>query len=145
MIRRILIAIIVLSITGLVVAGYSFLHNQSVASGEFCSISETFDCDLVNKGPYGKFFGIPVSLIGIGGYLLLAATAGFLLKNLHDRGVRLFLLLAATGGFLFSLYLTSVEAFVLHAWCLLCLTSQALMLMVFGLSVWIWRHDHLTT
>jgi uncharacterized membrane protein len=40
-------------------------------------------------------------------------------------------LLASFSGLLFSLYLSSLEAFILHAWCVLCLSSQLLILAIF--------------
>jgi len=136
--KKLLIAIILLSIAGLVVASYSFFHNQGFASGEFCSIGDTFDCDVVNKGPFSKIFGIPVALIGIIGYLFLGIAAGLKIYQPKDKMLTPFLLLGATVGFGFTLYLTSLEAFVLQTWCLLCLTSQVIMALIFFTSLGVW-------
>jgi len=133
--QRLLIAIIVLSAAGLAISGYSLAHKTSFVSGAFCTISATFNCDLVNKGPYSEIFGIPVALIGILGYLFLGASAALAWRNPNDPGYLLFLLLASIGGLGFSGYLTGIEAFVLHAWCLLCLTSQAIILLIFSAAV----------
>jgi len=67
-------------------------------------------------------FGIPVALLGIIGY-------GFILIATVLKEQR-FLWLSTIAGFVFSLYLTGLEAFVLHAWCLLCITSQLLILFI---------------
>src|SRR6266536_5407204 len=40
-----------------------------------CSINERWDCGIVNHSPYSMLAGIPVAVIGIAGYLLLAALA----------------------------------------------------------------------
>lgn len=128
----------IVALGGASIALYSFLHHESLASGEFCSIGETFNCDVVNKGPYSVIVGIPVSLIGIIGYLFMAMGAYLLSKKPTDKGVLLFVTLAAFGGLAFSLYLTSIEAFVLDTWCLLCLTSQTIMLLIAACVAGIW-------
>ncbi|MBI2473957.1 vitamin K epoxide reductase family protein [Candidatus Uhrbacteria bacterium] len=118
--------IIFLSIVGVLLSFYSFLHKQGFTSGAFCNLNATFNCDVVNQGPYSQMFGIPVALIGIIGYLLLAFGAGLKIKNPEDNSLSFFLFFASFGGFLFALYLSGLEAFVLHAWCIVCLTSQGL-------------------
>jgi vitamin-K-epoxide reductase (warfarin-sensitive) len=44
------------------------------------------------------------------------------------------LLIAAAAGLVFALYLTYVEAYVLTAWCILCLTSLALITLITALA-----------
>lgn len=119
---------IAFAIVGTALSAYAFLHNRGFASGALCNINDTLNCDIVNKGPFSDFFGVPVALIGLIGYGLLLA--GSLLKRFHphDRSLTIFLLALACGGFGFSLYLTSIEATILHAWCLVCVTSQLMML-----------------
>ena len=137
--KQVSLAILILSLLGAAVAAYSFLSNQGLASSAFCTINETFDCDVVNKGAYSRILGIPVSAIGIVGYLVIAATMLLRRKFPGDRGMDHFLLAASTGGLLFSLYLTGIEAFILDTWCLLCLASQTLILAIFILSIVLWK------
>lgn len=140
--KKLAYAIAILSFVGMSIAVYSFLHNQSLASGEFCSIGETFNCDVVNKGPYSVFFGIPVSAIGIMGYLFLMAGALLFANKQQDKALLWFISLATLGGLSFSLYLTGIEAFVLDTWCLLCLTSQTMMALITAAVVGIWYTDY---
>ncbi len=139
--KRIITIICCLAILGLGVSVYSLLHNQGFASGEFCTIGEKLNCDVVNKGPYSTIGVIPVSLIGVIGYLFLAAAAGMKLKNPKDKGLTRFLSLASTGGFLFALYLSGIEAFILETWCLLCLTSQVTILLIAIFSLLLTRKE----
>lgn len=132
-------AMVVLSAFGVIISGYSLLQKQGLASGSFCTINATFDCDVVNKGPYGSLFGVPVSLIGVVGYGLLLIGSVMHLRSLSDRLLSGFLLVSSTGGLGFALYLTGIEAFVLDTYCLLCLTSQALILGLFTLSVAVFK------
>jgi uncharacterized membrane protein len=136
-------AIMIFAVLGLIVAGYSLFHNQGFASGEFCSIGETFDCDVVNKGPYSKLFGVPVSLIGILGYAFLFAAAWLKKREPKDRMLTLMLVGPATVGLGFTLYLTALEAFVLHVWCLLCLTSQIMMALIFLSTLGVWYSERI--
>lgn len=117
------IIVLAMSILGVLLSSYSFLHNQGYASGSICAVNETFDCDVVNKGPHGDFFGIPVSLIGILGYTFLVLASIMKLRNESDVLLSKAILVATTGAFAFSLYLTSLEAFVLKAWCIICISS----------------------
>ena len=108
---------------------------DDVVSSEVCTINETFDCDIVNKSSYSEILGIPVSILGLLAYAVLFV--GVLVYD-RKRSPKLLQLLMSLGaaGLLFSLYLTSIEAFVLYTWCLLCLASQAaILLIVIGL----WR------
>jgi len=80
-----------------------------------CSINERWDCGIVNHSPYAVLAGVPVAMIGIAGYLLLAALA---FKNAYR--VMLALAVVALG---FSLYLARIEQQVLGVWCIYCVIS----------------------
>jgi len=80
-----------------------------------CSINERWDCGIVNHSPYAVLAGVPVAMIGIAGYLLLAALA---FKNAYR--VMLALAVVALG---FSLYLARIEQHVLGVWCIYCVIS----------------------
>ena len=80
-----------------------------------CSINERWDCGIVNHSPFAMLAGIPVAVIGMAGYVFLAALA---LK----RAYRLFLA-AAVVGLAFSIYLAHVEAHILGVWCVYCVAS----------------------
>jgi len=121
--------IIVLSFLGVLLSGYSLYAHYSPYPSTICNFSETFSCDAVNKSEYAELAGIPVALVGLGGYALLALLAlGVLKGKTFHKDLCWFSLV----GFLFSLYLTYLEAFVIHTWCPLCLLSQAV---IFGILV----------
>jgi len=126
--KKLLYWMIGLSVLGFVLSLYAFLHNRGFAPGSICTINATINCDVVNKGPFSLFFGIPVALIGCIGYFFLCVGSLAKLQNSEDKLLTLFLFGLSYLGFGFSLYLTSLEAFVLHAWCLICVTSQLAML-----------------
>lgn len=120
-----------LACVGLGLSIYSLAHHEGFVSGTFCTINQTFNCDIVNRGPFSELFGIPVALLGILGYGFMAAAALLQWKRPEDKGSLLFLVLAVVGGLGFSLYLSGIEAFVLRTWCIVCLSSQTAMLGIF--------------
>lgn len=125
---------ILLALVGVILSLYAYLHNQGFTSGEFCKINESFDCDVVNKGPYSTILSIPVSMIGVIGYAFIAFGAFLKWRHPEDRSLNHFLLLATIGGFLFSLYLSGLEAFILDTWCLVCVTSQVIIVLLMILA-----------
>lgn len=138
-----MIACVALSAVGLVLSFYSMAHKTGFTSGALCDINSTFSCDVVNRGPFSEIVGIPVALLGLIAYAFFGATALLKLRHPHDRTLSLFLLLSTGAAFLFSLYLSSIEAFVLRTWCVICLGSQATVTALFVLaSVQLWKERH---
>jgi vitamin-K-epoxide reductase (warfarin-sensitive) len=129
--RRILLAMAVLAAAGAVVSSVSLYHHYGTSQTSFCDFAENFNCDIVNRSRYAMVFGIPVALIGICGYVVLLVLATRYRSQARTPAV---LLSAATLGLGFAFYLTYVEAFVLGAWCILCLSSLALILLITFLS-----------
>lgn len=129
-------AIFILALAGVGISVFLYLQHIGAYSTEICEINATFDCRTVDQSPYSEIYGVPISLLGIIGYglLLLGALLKFFDRQ-GDRGLDLFLAAAATGGLAFSLYLTGVEAFILRAWCVFCLSQQVIMLVIFILAV----------
>lgn len=115
-------SVILCAAVGAVASGLALLHHFQFERlvSSFCNINASFNCDLVNRSAYSTFAGIPVALIGLVAYILMAGLAVFQKKKPETPAL---LLLLSITGFAVSLYLTYVEAAVLHTWCALCLTS----------------------
>jgi vitamin-K-epoxide reductase (warfarin-sensitive) len=129
--RRLLLAISLLAIAGIAVSSVSLYHHYGRSRTSYCDIGENFKCDIVNRSTYSTLLGIPVALIGIIGYLGLVALATVYRSKAETP---LLLLMASIAGLGFALYLTYIEGFVLAAWCILCLSSLALILAICVLS-----------
>ncbi|PJA45221.1 hypothetical protein CO174_04300 [Candidatus Uhrbacteria bacterium CG_4_9_14_3_um_filter_50_9] len=112
------------ALIGTLLSIYALLHKYGFATGAVCNINDTFSCDIVNQSSYSFIFGIPVSLLGVVAYGFMLLAAVLKLRNMNDIQITQFLLVASIGGLLFSFYLTSIEAFVLYAWCLICIGQQ---------------------
>lgn len=118
--------ILVLAVAGLVAASLALREHYRRETSP-CSINEKWDCGTVNHSPYAIFVGVPVAIIGIGGYALLGALA-------FKKRWRL-LLAASLIGLAFSLYLTRIEANILGVWCIYCVISLAMISVISLLSV----------
>jgi vitamin-K-epoxide reductase (warfarin-sensitive) len=129
--RRVFAMIAVLALAGVVVSSVSLHHHYGTSQTTYCDFGASFNCDIVNRSIYSAVFGIPDALIGILGYGLLLALATLYRTKVETP---LMLLIAATAGLGFALYLTYIEKFVLATWCILCLSSLALIVLITALS-----------
>jgi len=127
--QKICLVIAVLAVIGAAVSSVSLYHHYKKDKTAYCDLGETFNCDIVNRSTYSAVLGVPVALIGIVGYLSLLALATLYRTKAETPAM---LLLASIAGLGFALYLTYIEGFVLAAWCILCLTSLA---MISGIAV----------
>ena len=93
-------------------------------------------CSKVNSSAYAEVYGIPVAIIGIGGYAVIAALIFMEDRNrfLKQNGTMLVFGLALI-GFLFTLYLIYAELALIKALCPFCVTSQITMTILFILSI----------
>jgi uncharacterized membrane protein len=125
-------AIAILAVAGFAVSSVSLYHHFSKSKTSFCNLGQSFDCDLVNRSQYSTFHNVPVALLGMVGYLLVLSLA----TVYREKAETPFILGAVVlGGLGFALRLTYLEGFVLHAWCVLCLSSLAIILAITVLTV----------
>jgi vitamin-K-epoxide reductase (warfarin-sensitive) len=119
----------VLAVCGIVVASLALqIHNSTTTAP--CSINEHWDCGIVNHSEFAEIRHVPVATLGIAGYALLGVLALFRMRTSH--------LVAALLGLAFTLRLTYIEKYVLQVWCLYCVFSQVIMLLIALLSVAWW-------
>lgn len=119
-----------LSLCGVLLAAYLYLYKIGKIGTLACG---TGSCEMVQFSPYAKVLGVEVSLIGLVGYLVLLVLSLLALNapaGQRPLPVRALFLLSAL-GVLFSVYLTSIELFVLHAICRWCVGSAAIITLIF--------------
>ena len=130
--RFILVALLA-GVGGFFSALLFYLHYQPQEG--WCAVGNGFNCDVVNRGVYGEIAGVPVSLIGIIGYVSLCALALWINAYKEKRiGFLPLIRITVAGALLFSLYLTYLEAFVLYTFCLFCIGSFILVLALNGVA-----------
>ena len=133
--RRLMSIVAILAVCGIVISSVSLQHHYATSKTEYCDIGETFNCDIVNRSAYSSILGIPVALIGMLGY---AALAGLATAYRERRDTPALLLCGALAGLAFALYLTYIEGRVLGVWCILCLSSLAVIASIAVTSVAVW-------
>ena len=94
-------------------------------------------CDVVRMSPLAYPWGVPMPIFGVAMYgaLALLIFAEPLFRGSQARLARLCVTWISGLGFVASLYLTGVEAFVIHAWCFWCVISAIVVTLIFGLAV----------
>jgi len=113
--------IIVLALAGVITASLALREHYRTGASP-CRIDDRWDCGIVNHSPYAVFYGVPVAVIGIVGYVFLG---GLAIKKFWK-----ILFPAALIGLLFSLYLTRIEAKVLEVWCIYCVISLGIVSLI---------------
>lgn len=126
-----------LAVPGLLLSFYLWLfHNGSLLA--ICDPSGWDDCGAVSgpDAPFSSVGPIPVAAIGFVGYTAIFALIWLRawLPIVDDYLPEA--LVGVTGiAFLFSLYLTALELFVIHALCRYCVVSAVIVALMFGLSL----------
>ena len=119
----------VLAILGVGVAAYlAFVE----VTGAQAVCGPVGDCNTVQQSEYAQLFGVPVGLLGVGGYLAIAAAWAATARgeertrNLAWLAIWTMALLAT----LFSVYLTFLEPFVIGATCAWCISSALIVTLI---------------
>lgn len=126
-----LTAVAILAICGILVSIYLFVSHYRVYTdigySSFCAISKAINCDTVSQSPYSIFIGIPVSIWGILGYILLIVTL-FLSFNAESQKISnlptLFMMAMIFSAM--SIFLGAVSAFKIHSYCLMCVVTYGI-------------------
>ena len=121
----------ILAVLGLGVAGY-LTYVEMTYSPVFCG--PVGDCNAVQSSSYARIFGlIPVGLFGAVGYLgilLVWVYTRFRQDKISEYGPIAVMGMAGF-GLLFSIYLTYIEIFVIHAVCIWCISSALIISLIF--------------
>lgn len=127
--RRLRVLQIVLALVGLGAAIY--LTYSKYAHDGVCGVSA--GCTIVQNSPWSELYGIPVSVLGVIGYV--GILGALLLGPQRNELVRLSLVVMSGVGFLFSLFLMYRAYITLEAFCPFCTTSAVMMTLLAITSV----------
>jgi len=127
-------AIALLALIGFFISLYLALHRIGVIGALQCG---TGGCETVQTSAYAVFLGVPVAFYGVAGYvgLLAVSLVGLQPAWLARRGPTLLLAGMAAVGLAFTIYLTYVELFVIHAICRWCVASAVVIAAISALSL----------
>jgi uncharacterized membrane protein len=117
--RRLRLAVLVLGLAGLAIAAYlTYVHYAELEP--VCGLGG--DCERVQTSDYAEVAGIPVALLGLGGYALILASLAVPGELGLVAGATFALV-----GFGFSAYLTYREVATIDAICTWCVASAVVM------------------
>ena len=135
--KRMLVALVALA--GVFVALYLTLYKLGYIGTLACAVGS---CETVQTSKWATLLGFPVGAWGVAYYLAVLALALFGLTGrfADSRGLSDILLAVTAFGLLFSIWLTYLELFVIHAICQWCVVSAVLAAILFVLS-WLDRRD----
>lgn len=124
--------IFTLSLLGLLVS--AFLAFEYIQTGPIvCPITGT-GCELVRRSGYANLFGIDLPYFGLVFYLMVAYLSVWLTHK-NTRRVNLMRLVISFAGMGFGVYLTLLEAFVIGVYCIWCVTSFVISIIIFLLCL----------
>jgi len=135
---RLPLIVSLLALVGIAVSSLSLYHHFAKSKTSYCDFGQSFNCDIVNRSQYSSIAGIPVAAIGILGYAAILLLSTWWRRNPDTPGM---LTVGALAGVAFALYLTYIEAYVLQAYCILCLTSLATIVAIASLSAAWWAGE----
>lgn len=131
-----LVVILLTTLIGLADASYLTYQHYSGA-GLICNISH--GCERVLTSQFATVAGIPVALLGVIYYIFVMLMAVYFMTNKANPRI---LLLTGLAGFLPTIYLLSLQAFVIKAWCQYCLLSSLTATIIFVVTVLIFRSSY---
>lgn len=129
------VLLLVLSLAGLFDALYLWWVYTSPTHPLVCAGT---GCDVVRATRYAHLWGQPLPVYGAAMYLVLAVAVLTEVWTASEETARLAqqtVAVISAGGLAVSLYLTALEAFVIHAYCLWCLGSAVIVTLIFVLSL----------
>ena len=129
--KRMLVALVALA--GVFVALYLTLYKLGYIGTLACAVGS---CETVQTSKWATFLGFPVGAWGVAYYVfvLTLAIVGLTGRFADARGLSQILLGVTAFGTLFSLWLTYLELFVIHAICQWCIISAILATILLVLS-----------
>ncbi|HLY61553.1 MAG TPA: thioredoxin domain-containing protein [Terriglobia bacterium] len=129
--------LLALSLAGLFISIYLWWVYTSPSHALVCLGT---GCDVVRASRYAVLLGQPLPIYGVAMYaaLVLLIFAEQLISTQIAGKVRDAFTAMAGAGFLFSLYLTYLEGFVIHAWCAWCVGSAVTITFIFAVAVLQW-------
>ena len=132
---------IVLGFIGLAVA---FYDSYAIYTGQLLWCPPPIDgCNEVAASPYARIFGLPIGYYGVVYYAYMIGLAALLAIEPRAKGVQFAALLYTAVGVLFSAYFLVLQITLIHAFCIYCLVSAIMTVLLFASAVlhgWSQRH-----
>ena len=118
----------------------AFYDSYAIYKGQLLWCPPPIDgCNTVANSPNARIFDVPLGYFGLIFYLYMFALAALLVLDPFSRGLRLGALLYAVLGIFSSIYFMYIQLAFIHAFCIYCLISALLTLLLFIAALWHFR------
>jgi uncharacterized membrane protein len=123
-----------LALAGIFISLYLTLFKLGVIGELTCSIGS---CETVNTSRWSTFLHLPVAAWGLLFYaeVFVISMLGTMPRFENEPFVSLILVVESAFGVLFSAWLTYLELAVIHAICIWCVTSAAIVVAILLVSI----------
>ncbi len=129
------VIILLLAFFGLADSAYLTQHALS-GTPLLCDIQNLTGCNIVAASEYSRIFGIPLAEFGVLFYCIIFVLAALEII-IFDQLLRRVLQAISLVGVIASLYFTLVQVFVIGAFCIYCLASALIALLILILASFI--------
>jgi uncharacterized membrane protein len=120
--ERMRYVIAVIAVAGIVVSCLALAQHYGPPAQPIALLHSAWNSAYVNQSSFATVHGVPVALLGVAGYTLLVVLA--------LRRLTLLTVYFAGIGVAYGLYLTNIEAHILHVWCVYCVASLILIVVL---------------
>jgi len=129
-------------IIGLALIGMAdaFYDSYAIYTGQELWCPPPIDgCNIVANSPYARVAGVPLGYFGFVYYLYAFGLGVLLAFDLWSRGLRWGAVLYGAIGVCFSVYFMYVLRTYIHAFCIYCVVSAVLTVLLLATAVWHYR------
>ena len=118
----------------------AFYDSYAIYKGQLLWCPPPIDgCNTVANSPNARIFDVPLGYFGLIFYLYMFALAALLALDPFSRGLRLGALLYAVLGTFSSICFMYIQFAFIHAFCIYCLISAVLTLLLLIAALWHFR------
>ncbi|MFH1728521.1 MAG: vitamin K epoxide reductase family protein [Pseudomonadota bacterium] len=139
--KAIKLILITLTLLGIFISGYLIYHDYRISilkptEKSVCSISDFIDCDKTSQSSYALIFGIPTAAYGLFFYIyaLILMLLMFSKNKDKQKASNAFLFFIMGLAILYSIFLGSIQLFIIKAICLFCFSTYIITSIIFILS-----------
>jgi uncharacterized membrane protein len=113
-------------------AADAFYDSYMIYTGQLLWCPPPIDgCNIVADSPYARVVDVPLGYFGFVYYLYMFGLAALLAGDPFSRSLRWGALLYTAIGVIFSIYFMYIQFTFIHAFCIYCLISAVLTLLLF--------------
>jgi uncharacterized membrane protein len=137
--KALVVPLLIITLLGLADSWY--LAEKALTGGTLtCNISGLEGCNVVAQSVYSHLFGIPLGVYGVVFYGVVFILSALLLIE-PKRFIHSTLAVLGTIGLLASIVFLGIQFFLIKALCVYCLGSAVVSLLVFVVTVWLWKRS----